>query len=125
MSILSPEPPHTRKSPRPERTCVGCRERAAVDELLRVVAVEVAEGWEVLPDPRRRAPGRGAHLHPTPDCLALALKRRAFARALRIPSGSRASGAGLRTGRLEQEVREWSSTSSTDRIDRQKWSSSS
>ena len=29
-------------------------------------------------------PGRGAHLHPDPDCLALAERRRAFGRALRV-----------------------------------------
>jgi len=34
-------------------------------------------------DVRRRLPGRGAHLHPDPDCLALALRRRALPRALR------------------------------------------
>jgi uncharacterized protein len=28
-------------------------------------------------------PGRGAHLHPDPECLALAERRRAFGRALR------------------------------------------
>ena len=38
----------------------------------------------VLPDPRRRLPGRGAHLHPDPACLALAERRRAFGRALRV-----------------------------------------
>jgi uncharacterized protein len=29
-------------------------------------------------------PGRGAHVHPTPACLDLALRRRAFGRALRF-----------------------------------------
>ncbi len=33
-------------------------------------------------DPRRRLWGRGAWLHPSPQCLALALKRRAIGRAL-------------------------------------------
>ena len=37
-----------------------------------------------MPDPRGRLPGRGAHLHPTPDCLALAERRRAIGRALRL-----------------------------------------
>jgi predicted RNA-binding protein YlxR (DUF448 family) len=62
------------------RTCVGCRVRSAKSDLLRVVAVE----GELVPDPRGRLPGRGAHLHPTPDCLALAERRRAFGRALRL-----------------------------------------
>lgn len=33
----------------------------------------------------RSLPGRGAWLHPDPDCLTAAVKRRAFARALRGP----------------------------------------
>jgi predicted RNA-binding protein YlxR (DUF448 family) len=65
------------------RTCVGCRQRATKRELLRVVAGDRGSGLEVLPDPGGRAPGRGAHLHPSAECLELALRRRAFARALR------------------------------------------
>ncbi|WP_408641767.1 YlxR family protein [Saccharopolyspora oryzae] len=38
----------------------------------------------VVPDPRRRRPGRGAWLHPDPACLRLAERRRAFPRALRV-----------------------------------------
>jgi len=67
----------------PVRTCVGCRERAPKQELLRVVAGD----GTLVPDPAGRAPGRGAHLHPTPECLALALRRRAFVRALRVTDG--------------------------------------
>jgi len=63
----------------PVRTCVGCRERAPVTELLRVVARD----GTLIPDPRRRLPGRGASLHPTPECLHAAVRRRAFPRALR------------------------------------------
>ncbi|RPE32381.1 hypothetical protein EDD38_0637 [Kitasatospora cineracea] len=64
----------------PERTCVGCRKRAAKHELLRVVA----GGDECVPDPRGTLPGRGAYLHPDPNCLDLAVRRRAFPRALRV-----------------------------------------
>ncbi|GLZ40080.1 YlxR family protein [Actinokineospora sp. NBRC 105648] len=64
----------------PVRTCVGCRVRAADTELLRVV---FADG-DAIPDPRRRMPGRGAWLHPSPACLAKAEKRRAFPRAFRV-----------------------------------------
>ncbi len=64
----------------PVRTCVGCRQRAAAADLLRVVAADGA----VQPDPAHRLPGRGAHLHPTVACLDLAEKRRAFPRALRV-----------------------------------------
>jgi predicted RNA-binding protein YlxR (DUF448 family) len=45
----------------------------------------------VVPDPLGTAPGRGAHLHPTTACYELAVRRKAFGRALRI-SGGRASG---------------------------------
>jgi predicted RNA-binding protein YlxR (DUF448 family) len=37
----------------------------------------------VVPDPTGTAPGRGAHLHPTTACYDLAVRRRAFTRALR------------------------------------------
>ncbi|WP_439936453.1 YlxR family protein [Nocardia sp. N13] len=71
-------------APGPVRTCVGCRAQAAASELLRVVAGSDAEGRPALvPDPDRRAPGRGAHVHPTQECWQLAVRRRAFPRALR------------------------------------------
>ncbi|MFD8610937.1 MULTISPECIES: YlxR family protein [unclassified Streptomyces] len=65
----------------PERTCVGCRERAAKTDLLRIVAIED----ECVPDPRGTLPGRGAYVHPAPVCLDQAVRRRAFTRALRAP----------------------------------------
>ncbi|WP_235737645.1 YlxR family protein [Nocardioides alcanivorans] len=71
----------------PVRTCIGCRERAAKSELLRVVNDPDATGLTVVPDLRGSAPGRGAHLHPTVECLELAVRRRAFARALRLAAG--------------------------------------
>ena len=63
----------------PVRTCVGCRTRAAASGLLRVVAVDGI----LVPDPRRRYPGRGAWVHPDTGCLRLAERRRGFLRALR------------------------------------------
>ncbi|HKQ41291.1 MAG TPA: YlxR family protein [Pseudonocardia sp.] len=67
--------------PAPIRTCVGCRTRSSVDDLLRVVV----EDGALVPDPRRRLPGRGAWLHPVLDCLRRAERRSAFPRALRVP----------------------------------------
>ncbi|WP_329123660.1 YlxR family protein [Streptomyces sp. NBC_01465] len=64
----------------PERTCVGCRERAAKSDLLRIVAVE----GTCVPDPRGTLPGRGAYLHPASVCLDLAVRRRAFLRAFKV-----------------------------------------
>ncbi|MCX4979277.1 MULTISPECIES: YlxR family protein [unclassified Streptomyces] len=71
----------TRARACPERTCVGCRERAAKKDLLRIVAVE----GECVPDHRGTLPGRGSYVHPVLACLDLAVRRRAFPRALRAP----------------------------------------
>ena len=87
------------------RTCIGCRQRAPAAELLRVVVAPDAIGkvprpedmrvksapggpapLPVVPDPRHRALGRGAWLHRDPECVELAERRRAFARALRVPA---------------------------------------
>ncbi|MGH1548152.1 YlxR family protein [Leifsonia poae] len=62
------------------RTCVGCRSRAPRSSLLRVVVQES----ELVADPSATRPGRGAWLHPTAECFDLAVKRRAFGRALRV-----------------------------------------
>jgi uncharacterized protein len=73
----------------PIRTCIGCRRRAAAAELLRVAVATDASGTAVavpvVPDPRRRIQSRGAWVHPDPGCVALAQRRRAFARALHVP----------------------------------------
>ena len=71
----------TRARACPERTCVGCRQRAAKKDLLRTVAIE----GECVPDHRGTLPGRGAYVHPAVVCLDLAVRRRAFTRALRAP----------------------------------------
>ena len=60
---------------------MGCRQRAAKKDLLRIVAVEGA----CAPDPRGTLPGRGAYVHPALVCLDQAVRRRAFTRALRAP----------------------------------------
>ncbi|MFD7030798.1 YlxR family protein [Streptomyces sp. NPDC059917] len=63
----------------PERTCVGCRERAAKNDLLRIVVA----GDACVPDPRGTLPGRGAYVHPAVVCLDQAVRRRAFSRAFK------------------------------------------
>ncbi len=68
-----------RRTHRPVRMCIGCRERSEPGHLLRVVA----QAGSVIPDPTGHLPGRGAWLHV--GCLGEAEKRRAFGRALRIP----------------------------------------
>jgi predicted RNA-binding protein YlxR (DUF448 family) len=79
---------------------VGCRKRATKRELLRVTAGSDATTGQpvVLPDPDGTAPGRGAHLHPTSECYDLAVRRKAFARALRV-------GAGLSSAPVEAYLR--------------------
>ena len=76
-----------RPTQRMARTCVGCRRRDVRSALLRVVAEwnDTGERFaRVVVDPRLRLSGRGAWLHPTPECLDLALRRKAFGRALRV-----------------------------------------
>ncbi|HPF79313.1 YlxR family protein [Nostocoides australiense] len=69
----------------PIRTCIGCRVTDSRSALLRIVAGEGHDGHPAaVPDPAARTPGRGCWLHPDPECLALAVRRRAFPRALRM-----------------------------------------
>lgn len=65
----------------PVRTCVGCRRRCRDVDLLRVAVADQV----LVPDPRRRLPGRGAWIHPDEGCVALAEQRRAFDRSFRGP----------------------------------------
>ena len=64
----------------PERTCIGCRQRAPRTQLLRLV---LTPSGELDVDVRAVRPGRGAWIHPDPACLDLAERRRAAPRALR------------------------------------------
>ncbi|MGK2880800.1 MAG: YlxR family protein [Mycobacterium sp.] len=74
-----------RENSAPVRTCIGCRERELAAELLRVVAVRSGNSQQaVTVDRAGNLPGRGAWLHPRPECLRQAIRRRAFGRALRI-----------------------------------------
>jgi predicted RNA-binding protein YlxR (DUF448 family) len=51
------------------------------EELLRLAALD----GELVADPTARRPGRGAYLCSRGECLETAVRRRAFARALRAP----------------------------------------
>ncbi len=70
----------TRKA-EPERTCAGCREQDASSALLRFAVRD--EAPRLVPDPRRRLPGRGVSVHPRRDCLVRAVRGGGFARSLR------------------------------------------
>jgi uncharacterized protein len=65
--------------PVPVRTCIGCRSR---EEKVRLIRIVLRDGG-VAVDVRQREAGRGAYLHPRPECLEQALKRRSLGRALR------------------------------------------
>ncbi|HYH33865.1 MAG TPA: YlxR family protein [Nocardioides sp.] len=97
----------------PVRTCIGCRERAPKRELLRVVAGTGSDGRPAaVPDPDGTAPGRGAHLHPTTGCYDLAVRRRAFSRALRVGEGLAGTPVGDYLARDTRPTdRDWSSSS--------------
>lgn len=61
-----------------ERTCIVTRASAPVDTLIRFV---VAPDGQVVPDFRRRLPGRGIWVTAKADFVETAEKRRLFARA--------------------------------------------
>ncbi|VXB11743.1 YlxR family protein [Citricoccus sp. K5] len=67
----------------PVRTCVGCRGKEDHTKLVRLALEEVTSPGLVVPDWRRRKPGRGAWIHPDHACLQAALKKGAFNRAFR------------------------------------------
>ena len=63
----------------PQRQCMGCRERRAKKELIRVV--RGTDGTVSL-DFSGKAPGRGAYLCPNPECLKKAIRSKALSRSL-------------------------------------------
>ncbi len=63
----------------PVRMCVGCRERSAKKELIRIVRTPAGE---IVADAAGKTPGRGAYICRKASCLAKARKSRALERAL-------------------------------------------
>ena len=70
-----------RARPRPQRSCVACRQTRDQRELIRLV--RTADGHVAI-DERGRAPGRGAYLCRQTDCWQRALTGGALAHALKI-----------------------------------------
>jgi predicted RNA-binding protein YlxR (DUF448 family)/ribosomal protein L7Ae-like RNA K-turn-binding protein len=64
----------TGKKPAPRRMCAGCGKRGPASELVRVVLDPTGAAPTVAVDVGGSAFGHGAHVHPSPDCLARALK---------------------------------------------------
>ena len=62
----------------PLRQCVGCREMKPKKELVRVVR---SPQGEISIDTKGKAPGRGAYVCPSQQCLKKAIKSKALERA--------------------------------------------
>ena len=65
----------------PQRQCMGCRERRAKKEMIRVV--RTPEGTVNL-DFSGKMNGRGAYLCPNPECLKKAIRSKALDRSLEV-----------------------------------------
>ena len=66
----------------PQRQCMGCRERKAKKEMIRVV--RGTDGTVSL-DFSGKLNGRGAYICPDSECLKKAHKAKSLERALEVP----------------------------------------
>ena len=66
----------------PQRQCMGCRERKAKRELIRIV--RGTDGTVSL-DFSGKVNGRGAYLCPDPECLKKAQRAKSLERSLEVP----------------------------------------
>ena len=71
--------PNSVKKKVPERKCIGCSEKKAKNELIRVVRLPDGGGIEI--DRTGKKSGRGAYVCPDPACLKKARKSKALERA--------------------------------------------
>ena len=65
----------------PQRQCMGCRERKAKREMIRVV--RCTDGTVSL-DFSGKLNGRGAYVCPDPECLKKAIKSKSLDRSLEV-----------------------------------------
>ena len=77
-----------------ERTCVGCGKRAAPDAMVRLV---LGPAGQIAVDAAGGGFGRGAHVHPSVDCVAKAA-RGGLARAFKtkIEADAKSLGTAIR-----------------------------
>lgn len=68
----------------PMRRFIGCMESKPKEELIRIAWYE----GKLTLDPTGKAKGRGVYLCKSPECVAKAVKRGAFARSLHENPGS-------------------------------------
>ena len=66
----------------PQRQCMGCRERKAKREMIRVV--RMTDG-NVSLDFSGKLNGRGAYICPKAECLKKAQKAKSLERSLEVP----------------------------------------
>lgn len=72
----------------PVRSCAACRRKGSKGEFIRIVRQEAGR---VAVDDSGKQPGRGAYICANKECLKVAVKKRALARALRLTNGAGAS----------------------------------
>ena len=65
----------------PQRQCMGCRERKAKRDMIRIV--RGTDGTVNL-DFGGKMNGRGAYICPNPDCLKKAIRSKALDRSLEV-----------------------------------------
>ena len=65
----------------PQRQCMGCRERKAKKELIRVVR---QPDGQVSLDFGGKMNGRGAYICPSPECLKKAIRAKSLDRSLEV-----------------------------------------
>ena len=65
----------------PQRQCMGCRERKAKREMIRVVR---GTDGNVSLDFGGKMNGRGAYICPNPECLKKAIRSKALDRSLEV-----------------------------------------
>ena len=80
----------------PQRTCIGCRQVVDKGDLVRLVV----DGNRIRVDHDGNLPGRGAHVHPVPQCIEAAARgglNRSFRRGFSagVVSAFREAGAAL------------------------------
>jgi predicted RNA-binding protein YlxR (DUF448 family) len=80
MGAFSPMARESDSENGPERTCIVTRQKGTPDEMIRFV---LGPGTVVVPDIRRKLPGRGVWVTARAERVAEAVKRRAFARSFK------------------------------------------
>jgi predicted RNA-binding protein YlxR (DUF448 family) len=86
-----------------ERTCIVTRKRSSPETMLRFVR---SPDGAVVPDLKRKLPGRGVWLTPNRSIVEAAVKKKAFARAFKTEVKPSADLAELVDGLLERSARE-------------------